>query len=351
MPRNPIDETAYERALRLALGPRTMIDELDRREKICRDVIDPPVMRAIRESLNTSDEFDKQIKKALQPFGEAFTKFEKQLREITRASEAMQKSLGIVGLGSHLDEFQHHIKEATDPLGHLASDLERQQRSIVRAISGIDQRRWSELTAAAGALQENYRLWAEAGALSVEAASASMAVVRSLELVEVEEAPDPTAVAALVDALITLLIALARNTTKQIKELDIIQILLIVATIESLSPDYTAEDRQRDDQAFEIVRRIETNAKQVAAAQAAEEAWVNALPRAVVVGTGRVREDPVVTAEIRNKLAKGDAVAVVEKRDRWWRVIYRDQVTESLLQGWVWGGSMQELGSEGKDMQ
>lgn len=342
MPKKPFDETAYERALRLALGPRTIRDELDRRERMYRDIVDPPAMRAIRETLNTWEKYDEQTRKALQPLSGALSGFDTQMREIARASEAMQKSVGIVGLGSHLGDLQRRIKEATHPLDGLADELERRQRSIIQVISGIDQNRWGELSTAAEALGKSYRLWAETGEFSVEAASASMAVVRSLERVEPRQAPDPAAVSALIDALITLLAALARNTKKQIKELDIIQILIIVATIESLSPDYTAEDRQRDNQTFEIVHRIEANAKQVAAAQAAEHAWVNALPRAVVVGAGRVREAPAEAANIRAKLAKDEIVAVVEKRGRWCHVIYRDELTQDLSQGWIWGGSLRE---------
>ena len=141
--------------------------------------------------------------------------------------------------------------------------------------------------------------------------------------------------------LIGLLTQLGRNTKKRAAEIDLIEIVLIIIALKGLWPDYTTADRHRDDETRELVGRIEEQVKEVAATRGAEAAYVNSLPKGVVIRTGKIRAAPAHDARIANILTKGTVVAISEKCGRWRRVVFHDQLTDELTQGWIWGGSLQ----------
>ncbi|WP_288484564.1 SH3 domain-containing protein [uncultured Novosphingobium sp.] len=68
--------------------------------------------------------------------------------------------------------------------------------------------------------------------------------------------------------------------------------------------------------------------------------YVSKLPRGIVISRGNVREEPRGGARQITFLPTNASVAVAEQSGRWLKVIYKDELTERLEQGWIWRKSV-----------
>lgn len=340
MPKNPFDNP-YDHASRWLreFGGRSAIEEILRQDRRNRELLDPPMVRAIKESAGVLKQYqDEQLKVT-----QALALFDVDLKEVTRQAELFQREIART-IGPQIEVYERQVRELYAPMGGLAAALEREQRAITSALSVFSSQELAILTGTAGeALRQHYAFLAETAQFGVEGAEAAFEVVEALDTVNSDAQSGKDVPSALINALVKLLVALVQNTSKRIQEIDLIEILIILATIQSLQPDYTEADRKRDKNTFGIVQRMEEQVKQVAAARAAQNEYVKSLPKAVNIGAGRVRETPNADAKILYKLPKETVVAIAEKHGRWRRVIYEDQLNGDLAQGWIWSNSVNDL--------
>jgi hypothetical protein len=328
-------ETPLERAMREVLGSQRVFEEYFKQQRMLRNIVEPG-SRLPPEVLATRRVYDEQFKKAVANLNRRslFPVLDARIGEIARAAPGIAKAIDL-GFGGGFDAYRRAIAELAGPLKTIARDLERQQQGFAETLLTSNLSRWADFSEIAKSLSEHYRSQAEYD-------PEFMAMAAALDEVEPDK-PDPRVVDILLGALVAMLLQLAKNTRKRLADLDILEILLILAAIKGLVPDYSATDRERDNKTAATVQHIEDKVKEVAAARTAELAYVNALPRAIVAGAGRVREAPTVSAKIRDKLARGTPIAIAERRGRWRHVVFHDVLTDELARGWIWAGSIEEL--------
>lgn len=117
------------------------------------------------------------------------------------------------------------------------------------------------------------------------------------------------------------------------------------------NPDFTEEDRQRLAEFTEVSKfaadHAEDAAEGIREIQRAEAArrqyldYVSELPSAEIIGRGNVREAPKRGAQRISVLPQGAAIAIIDRQGRWLKVIYRDQLTNELAEGWLWRPSVE----------
>jgi uncharacterized protein YukE len=156
----------------------------------------------------------------------------------------------------------------------------------------------------------------------------------------------------LLDVCASILARIGANTLADISKASLFRlieiVLVTVALFEILVPDAPSELAKEDRQALEGARRDLAGLRRQldrleTAQEGAERRFIEPLPR------GRVRRDANIRSEPRGgsprlyRLASGEIVSIVEKRDRWRRIIYRDDLAGRLSQGWVYSTSVEPL--------
>jgi hypothetical protein len=358
MAKDPFRESAKERAIRLAskplfhtaaeqmagldtsFGTRAIAEEMRRYElargKTLRDLIDPPTLQLARESAEQFGRADEQRRAALAPFGQTIASLHEQMSVSTRArQESMGR--GTSSWAAAFQQQQRQIEEATRPFAGLLEELGHQQIAVAKAFGSVRPEQWEQLTKTAEALRRSFVLQAEVGNLNVAGTEVAMAMATALEAVEPDQQPDPAVAVLLLNIVGSLLHSLLKNTNKHARSLSLIDLLLVVLAFKGAWPDDAPREVQQ------LFERIEQQATTAAIAESEQEAYVLALPRAVVVGAGRVRRGPAVDAPIATKLSRETVVGVEERSDKWRRVIYRDPLSGALQQGWIYHSSLEDL--------
>lgn len=122
----------------------------------------------------------------------------------------------------------------------------------------------------------------------------------------------------------------------------------------ALNTGYSNEDRARDEDTNQEVSESKLLAEQAAdflsnMHEAETNArryldYVSSLPRGEVVSARAfVREHPERSAERIATLSSETPVAIADRSGRWRKIIYRDELTDQLAEGWVWSGSIETL--------
>ena len=321
--------------------PDSIFERARKMERLHFELINSPAMGAAHDVTKILKRIDEDNKKVLEPLANAMAAMQGGISELARQSEATNQAIR-KAFGPSIWDYQKSINELAAPLRSLSRELQQQQEQIAGAVSLLSPDQWGGFLEVGKALQQHFRVLADAGGLSP--GSALFEMVRELEAVEPKAEPTREAIERLVNAIVGLLAMLVQNTRKNLGEMGLIEIIIIILALKSaLDPDYTSADRRRDNKTAEIVERMEEAAKQAAAVRAAEHSYVDSLPRAVVAGLGRVREAPSGSSRIRTGLMRGAVVAVAEKRGRWCRIIFHDELSGDLAEGWIWSDSLTEL--------
>lgn len=129
---------------------------------------------------------------------------------------------------------------------------------------------------------------------------------------------------------------------------------LAVSILLALNTGYSNDDRARDEDTNQKVSEAKLLAEQATEflsnlheAEITNQRYleyVSSLPRGEVVSVrAYVRGQPKRSAEHIVTLSYETTVAIVGKSGRWWKVVYRDGLTDQLQEGWVGYGSIQLL--------
>lgn len=93
----------------------------------------------------------------------------------------------------------------------------------------------------------------------------------------------------------------------------------------------------------QAVKDLGTALEQAAAVEQQERAYLAKLPKAVVTSATNVRAKPERSAHRLTKLKVGDIVAVTDRRKSWTKCVYRDQLTGSLAEGWIYMSNLEQM--------
>ena len=122
---------------------------------------------------------------------------------------------------------------------------------------------------------------------------------------------------------------------------------------------YSPEDRKRDEaESEQVASNTETtteNAHEVAALRSDLDALVQScvvalqteifaeLPKAYVISGANVRDEPSGSATQIARLPADTTIAIIEKHGRWYEVKLFDPTDGCPKDGYIWGGSIQEM--------
>lgn len=328
-----------------SFASRTLYDEITKQDGLLRhvrDAMDSNTLRMAREAAQTVFAIEKEYEKAVAPARAMLQQFDEQTKTKTALFESLRQSWGL-GPGGALEEYQKQLAEVTKPLLGLGTSLQQQQNQLAGIVSSISVEQWREFDRSADVFREYFGSNVRGLSLGIEAARAAVSAISSLEQLEPDE-PDNSIVLALVALLVAIVQGLAKNTGKEARNIGLITVFMILSALKTLWPDYSLADRERDTHILQIVENIERQANEAAIAQAAEEAYIAKLPRAETIGRARIRSGPSRSASIEASLAPGSAVAVADRRGHWLSIVYRDELTDTVKQGWVFSTSLKRIG-------
>ena len=159
------------------------------------------------------------------------------------------------------------------------------------------------------------------------------------------------------DSISRLTDRLTENTKKEIREMSwfhVFQIILFLGTMyqnhrndletelhrAQLSAQ-TAEIERIGEELEQVGIVLDNVASGLAIVQ--ERAALEELPRAIAENGANVRAQPKGSAERIARLSNGQQCAVAEKAGRWVRCVYVDELTQQLMDGWIWSGSLDQI--------
>lgn len=129
------------------------------------------------------------------------------------------------------------------------------------------------------------------------------------------------------------------NTKDEFRKMGLVHLVLILITVWTFSqgPDYTDEDRSRDESTHAMIEAISlvmnTEAEKITAAEE--------LPRGVVKASwANVRTEPHGSASLKWRLGQNEGVFVQAIEGRWVKVFYRNGTLDTLETGWIWRDSL-----------
>lgn len=181
-------------------------------------------------------------------------------------------------------------------------------------------------------------------------------VLEAHRLIEaIGQADTPYQSAGLFTALVSLIAALferfGENTMDELRGIGAIRLLelfmLGVALFHFAAPDEMspAEKKVHAEVKVELETLEEKIDKILAANEAANEAYISALPRAELNRAAAIRRDAQGKAPVLLRGDKGTPLAVKEAKGRWRLVVFRDPLTAQLSEGWVHAPAISLLNS------
>jgi CRISPR/Cas system CSM-associated protein Csm2 small subunit len=303
-----------------------------------KSLVDFPTLRLAQDAA-------RQWSQLQSPFVEAAKSISTSVKAMTETlqSSLAQLAVPLSTISAAHEAFlttERQLREGMRPLQSMVEQIGRQHAEVLRMVQGSD---WQQLQGTIEAVRRDFALHAETGQLVLAGTDVQLAVTRVLDGLSPDHPPDASTIAMLLGLLLAVLQHIVDATSKEVRSIGLVGAFMIIATIKSLEPSYTAEDRRTATETHQLVERLESDLNNVAEAEAQEHAYVEALSKAVVTGAGRVREQPLGTSKITTKLPRDTVVGIIEKQGRWRRVLFRDELTHDLADGWMYAGSLESL--------
>jgi uncharacterized coiled-coil protein SlyX len=193
-----------------------------------------------------------------------------------------------------------------------------------------------------------------------EVASRSAVVVAAGQILEahrlieaIGQASTPEQSASLFAALLSVIGALfsgfGENTLKEMRGIGAFRlielVLMAIAIFHIVVPAEMslAEQKVVAEMKVEVATLQDKLDKIIATNEAANEAYVSDLPRAELKRDAAIRRDPQGKAPVLMRATEGMALAVKQSHGKWRLVVYRDQLTDQLSEGWVYAPAVELL--------
>jgi hypothetical protein len=171
---------------------------------------------------------------------------------------------------------------------------------------------------------------------------------RLIEAIGQADTPEQSATlfAAFVSIMGALFQTFGENTVKELRgigAIKLIELFMVAVAIfqfavpGDLSP---AEKKVHAEMQAEIETLQEKIDQILAANAAAEDAYVDGLPRGELKREAALRRDPQGRAAVLMRGDKGLELAIKENRGKWRLVVYRDTLTDQLSEGWVYAAAI-----------
>lgn len=357
MTKDPFDLSAIEREARRIFRDPVISDlrqaailgvdqQLQERAMMQAARFESPLLKIAKDMAEQQALISKRHREMFAPLSERLGVTDKFS---TMASDLSRQFAGI-GAFEQFKEQQRQYKEALRPFRSMVVDLDQQQRAFIQSMRVMDLERWSTLTAS---INQGLLASIKSGAFAAESEIASTLAVR-LEALDQAAPGDPATAALLFAALRFVLDQLAKagRGLAKLSPMDLMNILGLILTIHgALNPPYTDEDRgvaveslKEIRETSELLKQAETRAAAAVEAQAAMEHLLEHMPRAVVVGAGRVRAGPSAKDTTLTNLPRDTVVAVLQQSGRWREVMYSDPLSQTRERGWIYATSLQMLG-------
>lgn len=154
------------------------------------------------------------------------------------------------------------------------------------------------------------------------------------------------------DLVSSLFNRFGENTIEELRKLGLFGLLAIVAAILTIFPreptlGMTAEQRQAFTDVREQLDALQDDLRSIDEAEIAlSESFVAKLPRGEITKRSNIRVSPTKAAARILVAQEGMVVGVIRTHGRWRLIAFRDPLTDQLSQGWIYGNSVQTLGSE-----
>lgn len=254
-------------------------------------------------------------------------------------AESIRESARILEVTRNKIEFASSLSSLTQFATSLQADL-----SIAR--------RWAEetrlvdaLTLRASADEEEDRFAASVAEdlVTIEAVLTDLSEVDSEERAVV-------LLVRLMDGLAGIFSRIGQNTVRELSEIGLVKIIeLTMAACGFYAFLFPSTEMTADQKAAfaKIEEQLDHTQEQLAELQRErsqlDEAFVADLSRGAIVRTATIRTAPSREGKVQARLQVDTPVAIAEARGRWKKVVYRDELSDQLAQGWVWARSIEKL--------
>ncbi len=176
---------------------------------------------------------------------------------------------------------------------------------------------------------------------------------RLVEAISQADTPEQSATlfAAFVSIMGALFQAFGENTVKELRGIGAIKLIelfmLAVAIFQFAVPaDLSPAEKKVHAEMQADVEALQEKIDQILATNAAaENAYVEGLPRAELKREATIRRDPQGKAAVLMRGDKGMELAIKESRGKWHLVVYRDALTDQLSEGWVYAPAVLVYGA------
>lgn len=325
--------------------------DLTRTLALARDLQESGTLAEIRKTMKQNDELFRSMSGLLTP------SWMKSIHDTSLA------------IANQQNDIAHNYKAMTETLDRAVLStvkaLQEQNRFLAAAaISAQWQGQFKTLSEQIAPALETFRGLAEQRAMldgtlraAGDKAAADFYRMTSEQALEVEhlveaigEAETPEEgtrlLTSALDIIAVMLTGFVQNSRKSLRKFDIFQLMAVLSFVLPLLPrDVPPAQPVEDGQAYsEVVDQVMTLHKKVtdllAESDRLDEAYVADLPYADLTRRAVFRATPQRGAPVIFKASAGTRLALKETKGRWRLVVFRDPLTESLSQGWVYGDAV-----------
>ena len=363
------DEVRRQKELEKAMSPfgtslQSEVVKIAREHALAREryvnLLGPDTFRTIREVGEEQRRFADAVKQFVTPasllamqqtasaISKSYPEFQTRAKQIASgltpmfkaAADSMQANADAMARVFSSIEFQDQISAVS----RAAADLMPNMAAIS---ASAEMLRKIEIATLKASAQHAVSLSADLEFIALQTDLADRAIAN------LAETNDPSQVVHLLTNLVCVLASFFQrfreNTVREVTEMGLIGLIVIaIAVIDAIPEPHVTELSSADREQVEAVdEQLASLREQLhalgQAMRQADEQFVAGLPRAETKSFANVRIEPSGSSRRLYRLGAQTPVAIAERRGHWRKVVYRDELTNSLSRGWVYSSSLTEF--------